>query len=97
MPYTEKELYAMEFDPIKAKQYFWRCAMGMRRTAKQNRLASRATGVSHPVTNYKYAFEEGRDLITEAKHLDRVADAVLENIDALVQSCLPPLWYWYAE
>jgi hypothetical protein len=50
------------------------------------RNASRATGVSHPVTNYQAAFEEGRENLELAETMDNLATAILDNLDALVES-----------
>jgi hypothetical protein len=84
--YFGKELDDISRDRDRLRAYFWRVAMNARRIAARNRRSSRATGVSHPVTNYRAAFDEGYDLLRWAGVLERVSAIVLDNLDALVES-----------
>ena len=88
MTYSDEEMAEIERDPVRLKAYFWNVVQGMRRIAAKNRARSQATGVNHPVTNYLPAFEEGADAIHWANTLDRVADCILEDLDAWVTSTL---------
>ena len=86
MPYSEKELDEISRDHDRLRGYFWRVAMNAKRIAAHNRRASMATGVFHPVTNYKAAFDEGADLVRWASVMEGFSLIVLDNIDALVES-----------
>lgn len=88
MPYSEQEMQDICRDPERLCAYFWRVAMNAKRTAKRNRERSRGVGLSHPVNNYRPAFEEGYDDVRWAETLDRFSAAILDNLDALVESTL---------
>lgn len=64
MPYSEKELDEIQYDPVRMKAYFWHVAMHAKRRARDG-------------THYL-------DKETE----ERFATSILENLDALVESCL---------
>lgn len=87
-PYSDKEMEEISRDPERLRAYFWRFAMNAKRRAVENRSTSRATGIAHPVTNYRPAFEDGRDLMHWASVMDRVAEHVLNNLDVLVETTL---------
>lgn len=88
MTYSDEEMREIERDPVRLRAYFWRVATNMRRMAANNRAKSRATGLHHPVSNYLPAFEEGADEVRWADTYDRVADAVLGDLDTLVETTL---------
>ena len=88
MPYTEKDMEEISRDPERLRRYFTGVAMNARRMALRDRQKSRRMGLSYPVTGYRAVFEEGRDLMRWAATLEAVADAIIENIDAFVESSL---------
>ena len=75
-------------DRDRLRRYFAGVAMNARRVSLEKRRKSRAMGLAHPVTNYRPVFEEGRDLAHWADTLERFSNAIIENIDALVESTL---------
>src|SRR6185437_4068032 len=88
MPYSEAELDEIGGDPARLRAYWWLMAMHHKRLAREYRARSRAVSLRHPTTNYLPAFEDGEDDIRWADTLDRVSDAILENIDDFVSSTL---------
>lgn len=88
MPYSDQELEEIERDPERLRAWWWHMAMHHKRLARKYRERSRSTGESHPVTNYRPQFEEGFDLVRWARVLESVSGAILENMDALVESTL---------
>jgi hypothetical protein len=83
-PYSAETLDEIQDDPVRIRCYFWRVAMAARRRAKEKRRAVRAQAVySSPV-----AFDEVADWdgVMSAKHEEDFANAILDNIDALVKS-----------
>jgi hypothetical protein len=86
--YTDKELREISRDPERLRRYFSGVAMNARRQALKDRRKSRQMGLAYPVTGYRAVFEEGRDLLHWAETMDRFADVIVENIDALVASTL---------
>lgn len=88
MAYTEKDLEEISRDPERLRRYFAGVAMNARRMALRDRQKSRRMGLAHPVTGYRTAFEEGRDLMRWADTMEAFADAITENIDAFVESSL---------
>ncbi len=86
MPYSEQEIEEISRDPVRLRAYFWKVAMNAQRQARRYRKSSRAVGAQHPVTNYRPAFEEGREDARWADTLDRFSSAILDNIDAFVDS-----------
>mgnify|MGYP000913993455 CR=1 FL=1 len=88
MFYSEEEMDEIAKCPVRLRAYYWRVAMNMQRMSRRARAASRATSVEHPVTNYRPVFEEGIDEAHWAGVLERTSAAILENIDALVETTL---------
>jgi hypothetical protein len=86
MPYSETDMEAIERDPVRLRAYYWHMTQHWRRMAREMRDASRQTGRAHPVTNYRPAFLEGREEMRHAEVLERLAEHVSENIDALVET-----------
>ena len=86
--YSEQEMHEIGRDPVRLRAYFWRVAMNAKRTARRYRAASRAVGVEHPVTNYRRAFDEGQEDMRWADTLDRFSAAILDNLDAFVETTL---------
>lgn len=88
MPYSEEEMAAIARDPERLRAYFWRVAMNAQRRARRYRAASRSVGVAHPVTNYRSVFDEGHEDVRWADTLDRFSAAILDNLDAFVETTL---------
>lgn len=86
MSYSEAQLEDIERDPVRLRAYFWHVAMNAQRIARRNRAMSRRLAVSHPVTNYRPVFDEGHELLSKAALMDRFSRAILDNIDAFVDS-----------
>lgn len=88
MPYTAKQMEAICRDPIRLRGYFWHVAMNAKRMAKEHRRQLKHQGKTYSPTGFKEVFDDGRDLHHWAKTLDSFSDAVLDNLDILVQSSL---------
>ena len=67
MPYTEEYFERMETDPVLRKQYFWKCAMGMK---------SRAIKLKLPANK----FAEDVHLVDA---YERTSTFILENLDRI--------------
>jgi len=89
MPYTEADFARMDTDPAFARQYFWRCAMGMKRLAAERRRRVRAMAVSSSPVGFRDLYEAGQDELELARVEEATADAVLANLDALVKNTGP--------
>jgi hypothetical protein len=88
MVYTEKDLEEISRDPDRLRRYFAGVAMNARRMALRDRRKSKRMGLAYPVTGYRPVFEDGRDLMRWAETMEAVAAAIIENIDAFVESSL---------
>lgn len=86
--YSEHDMHEIARDPDRLRAYYWRVAMNAKRMARRSREASQNVGVVHPVTNYRPAFDEGREDVRWADTLDRFSAAILDNLDAWVESTL---------
>lgn len=81
MAYSEEWFDRMETCPQMQRQYFWTCAMHAKARAASLREAVRKDRQVCP--------EMGCGLVDLADWMERFGDAVLMNIDALVESCRP--------
>ncbi|WP_143278168.1 hypothetical protein [Bradyrhizobium sp. UFLA03-84] len=73
MAYSETEMREIERDPVRLKSYFWRVATNCRQMAARRRNLARR------------GFEPEVDAM-RIEMLEAVADGIIENIDALVES-----------
>src|SRR5271169_6500991 len=86
MTYSAETLGEIEHDPVRLRCYFWHVAMAARRRAKEKRRAAHSQAMySSPV-----AFDEVADWdgVRSAKFEEDFANAILYNIDALVESSI---------
>jgi hypothetical protein len=90
MPYSDQEMEEIARDPTRLRAWWWHIAKHNQRLARNKRERSRRTGQQHSVINYLPRFEEGAELVRHADMSDNLANAVLDNIDALVRSSLEP-------
>lgn len=87
-PYTQAEMRAIERDPVRLRAYFWSIAARAQRRSTRLLEASRRTGIEHPTSNYRPAFEDGCEDVHEAGVMARFSKAIHDNIDLLVETTL---------
>lgn len=77
MVYTDKQMREIETDPVRLRGYFWRVATSARQMAAERRNQAQRGFLPE-------------ECAVRPDTLDRFADSVLENIDALVRNTLQP-------
>lgn len=88
MAYSDDALEAMQYNPVALHQYFWRVAVGARLRSMRTKREVRARGRHSPVQLFEAVFDDDQRNYAWAETEMRLSVAVLENIDALVRSCI---------
>lgn len=88
MPYSDKELDAMQYDPIATRGYYWRCAMAARRRALIATREIVERGRYSPTTLFAEVYEADGEARERADLDMRVSEMIMEHIDAMVRSSL---------
>ena len=87
-PYSEEALNEIECDPVRLRAYFWRVAMSARYRAKRKREKVNLQAVYSSPVGFDDAAIDARDELRSANVLDNFAQALLDNLDAFVESSL---------
>lgn len=88
MPYSERELEEIGRDPVRLRAYVWHMEQHWRRLARLYRIESQVQ--ARKVVGETY--EMGLDLLKQASHMERSADALRDymNADLFVRSTIDP-------
>lgn len=88
MPYSERDLEEIGRDPVRLRAYFWHMEQHWRRLARGYRFKSQMQ--ARKVVGETY--ETGHDLLRQASHMERSADALRDHINAdlFVRSTIDP-------
>lgn len=85
-PYSEKEMEEISRDPARLRAYFWRVAMSARQRAADGRRRCAAQAMHSSPVQFDEVADKGRRTLRMASLDERLATAILDNIDALVAS-----------
>lgn len=88
MPYSQAQLVAMSYNPVAMRGYFWSVAMQARKRALVTKREVVERGTASPVTHFDGIYEQDRRNRSWANVDENLSRTVLENLDALVRSCL---------